>query len=358
MNRLKRFRYVLCLCCLLILGGWSSLKANEEGNIYLLRDDQLLQWNVLSPEAQPIEVLQTGLNLETFTPNAADEWRILSARVDQTEAFLYTLETFGRTKRHLPTTTRLVQTDLTTGERTVLVDRNGLFSFVLSPDQTHMIVAFYEGDYAESRKYACVLDLASKNCQNIDLEISYDPGYWIDDHNYVVYSFGPNSDLYKVDIESDKPVRLSLPHKWYVYSGAPIPATETLMISARQRTDANQNGSQFIKLDLATMQQEILPYRALDDDYSGVGSWAFSQDGAYLLYGGITQSKALINLESGGLIMEIQSVISSAWLNERTLVVQRNIDNTDTEIILLDAASGEKTQLAQGDDATGLLIVP
>jgi hypothetical protein len=319
--------------------------------ILLLRDNQLV--SVASSAARPVTIsaVPMPLGLETFNP-ASTEWRIWSANIDSSGRYLYTIEASGRSDRQLPAATRLVKTDLTTGIRTVLSDRNGMFTFVLSPDQQQMVVGYYDGEFGVAERRSCVLEISTQECREIPLTIGTNPGYWIDNQSYLAYGGG----LYIVNATTGVMESIMTPQVWFVYSAVPIPNTRTILINADIRSTAVSEVSHFFTYDLDSTSFSELLYRPLNQDYDIVEGYSFSPNEVYLLYGG--RQMALTEFATGRLIREFDSVLNYGWLDDNTLIIQGALDQATAGILRVNAATGEVTQLAPVSASNGILLVP
>lgn len=339
--------------------GYAQASSSEQvlprGTVFLLRGYQVLTMNVFIPEQPNVQLLTTNLRLEAFDPAQRDGWRILSADIPKTGNFLYTLEGSGRTERQLPTATQLVRTDLITGERVILSNRNGIYGFVLSPDQQHMIVGYHDGEFGVAQQYSCILDLQTLECRDVPMIATSNLGFWLDNQRYLGFGVSPFG-LVIVSTDTGIPQPLPVAAEWFVYSAVPIPNTRTLLLSARLRSDTARNASQFLTLDVDTHALQNFTYDAANENYALVETWSFSPDGHYLLYGGLR--RVLVEFQTGRQIQEFDTVFNSGWVNNNTLVVQGALNATTNGILRTDANTGNTVQIRTSSEAYGILIVP
>ncbi len=330
----------------------SSLQSGN--SVFLLRDSSLISLDLTTAQQAthlnlPIE---QSLSVEALTSASTNNVvSLISVAVDPGAQFLYTVESTARDSRGRTTATRFVQTNVFSEARRVLLDRPGLFSFTFSPDGQRIAISYFEGEYGGSRRYACVLDLASGNCPQINRSLAGNPAVWLDNHTFVLLSEERN--LYRVDARTLELRELPVSDGWDILSAVQIPATNSLLISANP-WDYTPAPAQFLTLNLDTMIVSDFAYDALDSDYTSVQDWAFSPDGRFLLYGS-TFEMALVEFQTGRLISEFEGVIQATWLRDSSGLVFNVGWNRTPSLLEFDLQTRQTRTVIQ--DSTGIILL-
>ncbi len=339
----------------LFLMGIAHLQviAQEDEPIYLLRDNLSLVSLLGRSDA-----MQTNapLSLPVTTYDAPNPVTIARAQISASEDQLFVLLHEGRVSPQypFPTNTRIVIVDLASNQTHTIYERPGIFTFLISPDEQHMVVGYHEDDYYFSTRRLCVLEISTGICTSIEYTIGSNPGHWVDNATLLIPRL-INNQLLVFNIFSQQESFIPTPEDWHFSSTAPIPETGKIVISGQQ---SNKDRSQlpitaFFILDLELLSFEMLPY--IEHEY--VAWWSFSPTNQYVIYGRV--NPVLVEFLTGRRIFEFESLLNWGWVNNHTLVAQRlNPNGTGMEIIQIDATTGGITTLAQGDQAGGILLIP
>jgi hypothetical protein len=327
-------------------------------SVYVLRENQLLgldwQTGLQSAVVQMSHSLASEVLPETAMIEGSANTRVIDAQIDHTGQYIYLIEASGRDQRGYPTSTQLVQFNLLTGQRHIVLDRSGIFSFSISPNRSKIAVIYYEADFAWSTQQACVLDLQTSICQPVGLRGLGIPAYWLD-NQHCMLMYADVNPIRIVDADTLNVTTITLPADRFIYSSIPISAS-TLFIANKLRTNVGQPVS-FTYYDIQSGAFQDLPYKALNfENYGSVNRGQFSPDQQYLLYSGI--KSALIQLSTGQLIREFDIVVNSSWVNASTLLVQGSTDGQALEIFRFDTTTANITQLAIGEAASGIMLIP
>jgi hypothetical protein len=329
--------------------------APDEATALVIRESSLIAVNTSTLEETTLLTLPTRqIGSEGARSLTQDSPAYVGmGTVDRGFQWLYTIEYRGSDRRTLPTASQLVRTRVATGERTVLIDGPGLSDFVPSPDGRHLLVAYYEAEFYDSRSYACVLDVESGVCDEVDIVVQdFDPGTWVDDNTIVIES-ARDLLLYSVTIDELEAQLLPLPEEWFPYTAVAVPGTQLLLISARLRVGSAVR-SDILQYDLETNELSDFRYDVLSDEYTSVDQWDFSPNNEYLLYG--SRRKALVEFETGDFVAELVGVIQAVWLSNNTLLATVGVGERTGEsmTIVLDPVTGEIRQIAE--ERIGLLV--
>jgi hypothetical protein len=356
---MRPIQYPLSIAILmfLLLGSAKSLSAQDDAPIFVLQDRALLTINGAGEASIVADLAASPL---TVTSLDNDNHRLVAlADISKTADKLFTLIQEGQLSPQLlfPTRTYLAETNLETGISRTILDRPGIFAFVVSPDEHKMLVGYYEDEYYFSAQRSCVLVIATGVCSPTPHQIFATPGSWIDNNTYLVVSLVDNM-LHVTNIRTGNDQVLPIPQKWVLNSAIPIPQTRLVLASAGLRDFSHISQAGFLTINLDTLEVRELPYIAeAGGNYSEVSAFSFSPDNRYLLYGGT--HRALVEFNTGMLVRELETVVNSGWIDEHTLVVQGRLnENSQMEIAEVDALTGNTVQIASGDQATGILLVP
>ncbi|MDX2141592.1 MAG: hypothetical protein SF123_26125 [Chloroflexota bacterium] len=348
-------RVIVISCTLFGLAYAASAQEDSSASprVFMIRDYQVAEITTQPGVISTQSVSTLPIELEALGSSRTDAWRLDSADITRDARLLYSIETFGRTSRLLPTNTRLVRTDLLTGTRLTLIENSGLYTFTMSPDETKMFVTYYDGEYGVDTIRTCLLDLVSGECRTFPFAV-IPPRYWID-NNYIVAIQVPGLRLTIININDFSYRELALPPELYLYSAVPIPGTRYMVLSMTIR-DNPTLASQFKLLNVDTGELSDMLYNALNqENYSAVGNWTFSPDGFYLLYQGGGEL-ALIEFAAGRLITEIDTGYNWGWTSDTTLVLQGS-DGNMSGVLEIDATTGGIRQLLPASEANGILLV-
>jgi hypothetical protein len=165
----------------------------------LLQQNQLTSLDITTGSRQSVATVSALV--EDFGTINADR-RIWSAGIDKSSRFVYLIEAYGRSSNRqilgLPTGAELVEINLQTNYRRVLSSKTTVFNFIVSADGQHMIILYYESEYLLSRQKACILDLVSLVCQELNTEAVGSTAFWIDNQQFVIY-FASSGELTRVN---------------------------------------------------------------------------------------------------------------------------------------------------------------
>lgn len=354
---MKNHLSLLHLTLLVILTSVSifTTSAQESSGVYVLRDDALL---TLSPDTGTQTVVadleRLALPVTRFSSNAEPRY-VASADLVEDPLTLYVLLHEGKLSAQLPfpTQTQILRVDPQMQTSTVIYERPGIFTFVLSPDGQQMIVGYYESDYYFSTQRACVLDFQTDICGDIPHAIANIPGQWIDEVDILVLS-GDDLLPHVINSNSGVDVVIPIPLGWNLISSIPIPNAH-LVVLTMGRIDLNGIPEyRLFTVDIDTMQIEMLQY---ENDRQLTSLLGFSPHSRYLFYNGATFE--LIEFATGRVISVFDRVINFGWESNETLVIQGTITaNAAPVIAQVNAVTGEIRTLAEGEQAAGILIVP
>jgi hypothetical protein len=350
---------LICVVSTLLTPILRSVLAQSDENfdvrIFILQDHELRTVDPSNGSQQTVTT--TPLPLESLsTQQRQVSERILLANVDATGNFIYTLEAIGYDSHGFPVQTQLSQLDVGANSRHLLLQRPGIINFSISPNQTFGAVTYYTGTYGESVKGLCLFNLQSRTCNDVPLRNGVgNLFYWLDEQTLLIRS--ETIQIVDVTTRQAQEIAISL-NDWYVMSAAPIPNSDDLLVSVDARTDGYRP-AQFLRYNLGTHTYQQLPYNAANlENYSLVMNLHFSREGQYLLYGGgLGRPIGIVEFSTGALLNEINTIITSGWLDNETLIVQGSRDGVTLEIFTLNAQSGTVTQLAQGEQAGGIMLV-
>ena len=327
--------------------------AQEDEPIYLLSDNLLLtslttQNNIMQTNA--------ALSLPVTAYNVPNPVTIARAQISFSETQLFVLLHEGRVSERypFPINTRIAIVDLLSNQTRILLEQPGIFTFLISPDEQHMIVGYYEGDYYFSAQNLCVLEVSTGVCTRLEYRIGRNPGLWID-NSTILIPVSTNNQIPLINIFTREESFIPTPEGWQFAAVSPIPDTRMIVMSGQQ---SNVDRSQlpitaFFVLNLDSLTFEMLPYT----DNHFISWWSFSPNNEYVVYG--RSRPVLVEFLSGRAIYEFTSLLNWGWVNDHTLVAQRlNPNGTGMEIIQIDATTGGITTLAQGDQAGGILLIP
>ena len=353
---MRHYKWIAYLVTLLFATGLTT-SAQEEPSIFILRDDMLLTLNVEGVQQETANLEPLSLPITDFSDSA--QGYIASVDITADGSQLYALLHQGRLSAQLPfpTRTQLIEIDPSAATSMVIYERPGIFAFVLSPNAERMIVGYYDADYYFSTRHSCILDLQTRVCTLTPHQISSNPGDWIDSDRYLVAS---QSDymLHVLNVETGQDRALPLPPEWILNAAAPIPNTQMIIVGADQREISGQSESSFLTISIDTLEVRELPYVTPSNGYYPVvSSWSFSPDNQYMLYG--DTHKALVDFTTGRLVRELDTVVNFGWTDDHTLIIQGSVSlGSGPEIAEIDAASGDVRQLAFGDAASGIMLIP
>jgi hypothetical protein len=325
-------------------------------SVLLLQQNQLNRLDITTGARQ--SVASVSAFVEDFSAMNADR-RIWSAGIDKSSRFLYLIEAYGSSSNRqilgLPTASELVEVDLQTNQRRVLSSKTTVFNFIVSADRQHMIILYYESEYLFSRQKACILDLVSLICQELNVEAVGSTAFWIDNQQFVIY-FASSGELTRVNIDTLSTNPISISSEWFINWATPIPNTRDLLITAK-KLPYNYEPSGFLRYNLDTEMATELPFTSLGfEDFPNIGSFDFSPDGHFLLYSG--DASALIDFSTGELIQRFEVVVNAGWMSNEILLVQGSVDGASLNIISIDAANRQASLILSGDAAGGILLIP
>ena len=330
-----------------------QINAQEDQHTYLLRSDLSLV-SLTSPN----RIMQTSetLSIPVTDYDAPNPVTIARAQISASEDQLFVLLHEGRVSQRypFPINTRIALVDITTNQTRILYERSGIFTFVLSPDEQHMIIGYYESDYYFSTQSLCILEISTGICTILEYRIGTNPGFWVDSSTILIPSL-VNNQVPLLNIFTHQESFIPTPEDWQFAAVTPIPDTRMILISAQQSSeDRTQRAiTSFFILNLDSLTFEMLPYT----ERLIVSWWSFSPNNQYVIYE--RRHPILVEFLTGRAIYELTSLLNWGWVNEHTLVAQRlNPNGTGMEIIQIDATTGGITTLAQGDQAGGILLIP
>jgi hypothetical protein len=325
--------------------------------VYQLYDGAIIELDIVSGHRTAIAVMTTPL--ESFGMNASlasgEERRVWSAEMDPARENLYLVEAIGRDRYQMPETIELVRVNIRTGEREFLLQQN-VSSITFSPDGRRAVVVYYQGDLGQSNQSSCILDVQSGFCVPLNFgREGVGASQWVNNFEFVL-RVGELNPLRLINADTLSISQILVPEKWYIYRAAVIPASNSLLISAGDRTSPNSPVS-FLEHDLGsgvTIQQSY----SASPQYYVVAELLISPDGRYLLYGGGGSLATLIDRNDGRIIANWETTISAGWADATHLVVQGSRGGNLLEIVSVDARTGQIQVLAQGQDAGGILLSP
>lgn len=343
-----------CTLILLILFSWNlvSVTGQSENTIYLLRDNAIVEFGTTG--VQHIAANPSALSLPITNLSNPNHRYVASAVLTATATHLYALFQEGQLspQRPFPTHTWISRIDTTSGISVVIYDHPGIFAFALSPDEQHMTVGYYEADYYFSAERACILNLSVGDCSPIQYQVFSDPGAWID-NTHILLPSSNDGHMHVINITNNEDIRLPLPPGRNLSSGRPIPNTRLVLMGAEAQDLTQQPLFGFFTVNIDTFELQMLPY----GESSTVVLYGISPDHRYLVYGD-THPK-LVEFASGRLVRQFDSIVNLGWIGDHTLVYQGRVEaNSEPEIATIDSETGERSQLAAGDQASGILLIP
>jgi len=333
-----------------------SVPTTTSDEIMVLQDATLSRYRVDSTQAGTSGLVTQAVSTSTLQGIRLSDPDLVSIGPDQAEQFIYTVEVIARDnqKQPRPTMLELVQTNLATGERKVLMTQEGLFQFVPSPDGQYLLVTYFEpgAEFGVGWARACILDLGSNQCVEIkDVTLAYYGSEWLSSTRLLLLSW--DHQLYTYDLETSQLTLHFIPtDQWDVVASARVPGTEQVLLSADRLPGDLAAPISFVVYNLKTEQLTELPYTALSaQPYSyGVDRLLISSDGRYLFYAGLDK-RALVEFATGQLIAEFDNVFQASWLNDgRSLALY-----SPNGVQVFDAVTRQTTTLAPSTINTVLL---
>ncbi len=315
-------------------------------DILVLRDTTLYRFRAQTTQGVEQAAFTQAASATTVAElNLADP-DIVSVGADRAKQFVYTVEVIARDNQEQPRPTmlELVQTNLATGERRVLMTQPGLFHFVPSPDGRYLLVTYFEPrtEYGGGWARVCILDLGSNECPEVkDFTTNPAGGQWISPTRLLILSW--THQLYTFDLVTNELVSHPIAEdQWFINGAINVPGTEQILLSMDGLSNPGAPNS-FALYDLQTGQFTQLPYTALNTQTYNhdVDTLLFSSDGRYLLYAGL-DTYALVEFATGQLITEFDHVFQASWLDDgRSLVL-----DSPNGIQVFDAVTRQTTTLA------------
>lgn len=345
----------LFMLCFMTAAAQSSNPVAPE-DILVLQDATVYRFSAQkTQDAAQADFTQAASTTSVPGLNLADP-DLVSIGADRLKQFVYTVEIIARDKQKQPRPTmlELVQTNLATGERKVLMTQEGLFQFIPSPDGRYLLVTYFEpgAEFGVGWARACVIDLASNQCVAIkDVTLAYSGSEWISPTRLLILSW--ERQLYTFDVETNEIILHSVPtDQWSIITSARVPGTEQILLSADPVSGDLAAPTSFVLYDLKTGQLTQLAYTALTTQpYSrGVDTLLFSSDGRYLFYAGLDK-RALVEFATGELIAEFDYVFGASWLNDSRSLVLRSPNGVQ----VFDAVTRQTTTLAPSTINTVIL---
>lgn len=325
--------------------------------IFVLQNSQWLAWDVQTNQqtaSMQLPILQNPFQANAETEALAESPQLISVGMDASTQFLYTIESTANDERGLkPAATQLVQTDRVSQERRVILEHPALFTFSISLNGDALFVIYFEGDYGGSRRYGCILDVTTGQCNHLDISLAPNIPVWVESDRVILLS--EDRQLYSVDAANLELTPLPLTDEWAILSFTKVPDKATLLVSANPRQSTEMPPEvNFLMLDLNTIELSSLQYSAVESPYGSVDSWLFSPDGRYLLYGS-TFNMALVEFETGALVSEFADVIQATWLPDSSGIVMHINTERPGSIIRFGLRSRETQTLT--DNATGITLL-
>lgn len=306
------------------------------------------------------------LNVDTFSPSKQINLSVTQQAIQTRSSSQKAHATIGVT--HIATQTayllfetwnaaditpqyaQITRIGLESGVVTPVYERDGINSFVLSPDSQHSLVTYYQGEIQRGvPPNVCLLIMKTGICKELDIKAQPEVLNWVDNESFTVVNVQANVQAQLYDIHALVGQTLEIPTELYIYSIKTIPGTQRLLVFATLR-----QGDPSLRLliyDLESYALTPLPYRPIKEKYVTEG--AFSPDGRYLAYG--SGQHTIVDFETGQAMATLDSVAHMIWLANNEVIAQIKAESQPTQLIHLNIASGETKTLATGDEV-GLLL--
>ncbi|MHB8625482.1 MAG: hypothetical protein ACYDBJ_00895 [Aggregatilineales bacterium] len=240
----------------------------------------------------------------------------------------------------------LVQVDLKTGKRVVMLKQSALTRVFLSPTGRRGLVMMYWSDgYHAIELVACILDVSSSTCTKTTTPEVFLGLTWLDD-DHVMSAGGKNLRL--TDVTPDLPSHDDPPglENWIIldYRVYPIPNTHQIAFEGSP-VNATEFIRTFLIYDADTHQTTVLPYGFIDKSYRLPTGIAVSPHKKYFAYCHNypdVNKCAVVDFKTGKLMLELHDISSFVWTPDDKI-----LDVTK----LTDPATGQQTTISLPDGA-------
>jgi len=247
-----------------------------------------------------------------FTP---DLEQVLNLEIDTATQQAYILEGMGN-GIIMPGESRLVELDLSTNEKEIIFQGRSFFDMKLSPNKQYAVLSHFppEVDSPEGlqRQLLCILDLASKECTELNLAGSFG-AIWVGDEAFIITDNSENSYFVK---------RHTLE-----YMKLPIVLIDAVSIPSKQNdllVSRGSGGFGLLTLNLQTLDTSVYDTEGeYDPIHSSFTSLQFSPDGKFLLFKN-HQKHIVVDFEMGKVIAELESLDNPLWSSDsKSLIATR-----------------------------------
>ncbi|MDX2139839.1 MAG: hypothetical protein SF123_17270 [Chloroflexota bacterium] len=361
-ENLKRYTLIVLalLVCFFVPQTTSAQTQTPEAvlPIYQLIDGAVVQLDPLSGQRTTIATELTasdgtGIASATTQSNTRPVW---TAAIDPSGQYVYVVEAVQQDSNGLPTVMDLVQINLATQVRTLVLTEN-VSNIAFSPDGRHAVITFFLGALGQTNRNACILTVQTLSCQRLNFgTLGVGNGYWLDNDQFLI-QVGELDPLRIINVTSGSVTTVTLPEKWYIYLAVPIPSSNTLLISAGERFVTPVPPLVFLQYNLITATLVELPFGP-GASYWTIIDLTLSPDGNHLFYGTDGQPYNVVDMNTGNLIASVDLVFTADWVSNEALIVQGSRDGSILEIMNIDATNGQIQSLAQGEAAGGILLGP
>ncbi len=213
---------------------------------------------------------------------------ILSNR-DVTRLYVLWYECYDGKVVKYRTHRRLVEIDVQQARRRTLFEKNNIFDLHLSPDESKLVILYYEGDLWQSAKRMVMLSLQSGTLMEFDVALS--DSYtnrveWLDE-TYLIVSY--RHGISKLDTRSGAVTSIPTPDEYSsIDDTAVVKDKHQLLMAARPRGQLDAGDRSALSLwlyDFDTDRLTQLPFQtSIEGETGSISQLTVSPDGKYIIY--------------------------------------------------------------------------